>query len=203
MKIGRSFSHLNGEEYLIVHHKVIYDNIKDIITSIDSSLLYLKESKEKRSMGKLFLSPIELNRAFKNAFESSNWLDSRYNYYITLDRDTMLETIPLEPKDQKALIESRGEKALFSYNQTDFVKDSVAVEVQFGKYAFVAFDLFVKHMMFYSAGKINVGIEILPMKVMQEQMSSGVAYYEGEVYNVMRSGRSNPPVPLWIIGIEP
>ena len=32
-----------------------------------------------------------------------------------------------------------------SYNQTDFVKDRVAVEVQFGKYAFVAHDLFVKH----------------------------------------------------------
>ena len=35
-----------------------------------------------------------------------------------------------------------------SYNQTDFVKDRVAVEVQFGKYAFVAHDLFVKHLCF-------------------------------------------------------
>jgi len=34
-------------------------------------------------------------------------------------------------------------------------------------------------------------------------MSSGVAYYEGEVYNILRHGRSNPPVPLLILGIEP
>ena len=53
------------------------------------------------------------------------------------------------------------------------------------------FDLFVKHMLFYSGGKINLGIEILPIKKMQTQMSSGVAYYEGEVYNVMRQGRNS------------
>ena len=34
-------------------------------------------------------------------------------------------------------------------------------------------------------------------------LSSGVAYYEGEVYNILRHGRSNPPVPLLILGIEP
>lgn len=37
---------------------------------------------------------------------------------------------------------------MFSYNQTDFVKDRIAIEVQFGKYSFVAYDLFVKHMAF-------------------------------------------------------
>ena len=52
-------------------------------------------------------------------------------------------------------------------------------------------------------GIINVGIEVLPTKKMQSQMSSGVAYYEGEVYNVLRRRRGNPPVPLLILGIEP
>ena len=58
-------------------------------------------------------------------------------------------------------------------------------------------------MLFYSGGVINLGIEILPTKAMQIEMSSGVAYFEGEVYNVLRHGRNNPPVPLLIIGIEP
>ena len=40
-----------------------------------------------------------------------------------------------------------GEKEpIYSYNQTDFVKEKIAVEVQFGKYAFVAYDMFVKHI---------------------------------------------------------
>ncbi|HET92254.1 MAG TPA: restriction endonuclease, partial [Chloroflexi bacterium] len=92
---------------------------------------------------------------------------------------------------------------IFSYNQTDHVKNRIAVEVQFGKYAFVAYALFVKHLAFYAGGIINVGIEILPTKAMQRDMSSGIAYYEGELHNVLRHGRSNPPVPLVIIGIEP
>jgi hypothetical protein len=79
----------------------------------------------------------------------------------------------------------------------------VAVEVQFGKYSFVAYDLFVKHMAFYIGNAIDVGIEILPMKELQEEMSSGVAYYEGELYNLIREGRGVPAVPLVLVGIAP
>ena len=49
----------------------------------------------------------------------------------------------------------------------------------------------------------TMGIEILPTKKMQSQMSTGIAYYEGEVYNILRHGRNNPPVPLLILGVEP
>jgi hypothetical protein len=85
----------------------------------------------------------------------------------------------------------------------DFIKDRVAVAVQFGKYSFVAYDLFVNHLAFYIGDKIDVGIEILPMKLLQMQMGSGVPNYEGELYNVVRQGRSIPVVPLVIVGIEP
>ena len=104
---------------------------------------------------------------------------------------------------QKAEIENAGLKSINSYNQTDFVKGRVAVEVQFGKYSFVAYDLFVKHMAFYIGNAIDVGIEILPMKELQEEMSSGVAYYEGELYNLIREGRGVPAVPLVLVGIAP
>lgn len=116
----------------------------------------------------------------------------------------MEKSLLMPAKQQKEFLIKRGENnPIFSYNQTDFVKNKIAVEVQFGKYSFVAYDLFVKHMLFYSGGKINLGIEILATKAMQSQMSSGVAYFEGEVYNVMRQGRNNPPVPLLILGVEP
>lgn len=204
MKITQKYSHLNGEEYLIVHHNDLYKEIKDIIASIDAHKLRTKISKEKRKVGNSLLAPIELNRAFNDAFYKQKWEESRYNYYITLDRELMEKSVLMPAKEQKEFLIKNGEKEpIFSYNQTDFVKNKIAVEIQFGKYAFVAFDLFVKHMLFYSGGKINLGIEILPTKKMQSQMSSGVAYYEGEVYNVMRQGRNSPPVPLLILGIEP
>ena len=127
----------------------------------------------------------------------------RYNYYITLNRELLEASVKMSTHEQKEFLEAQGEHPIYSYNQTDFVKNKIAIEVQFGKYAFVAYDLFVKHMLFYSGGVINVGIEILPTKLMQSQMSSGIAYFEGEVYNVMRQGRTSPPVPLLILGVEP
>jgi hypothetical protein len=203
MKIAQTYSHLNGEEYLIVHHSELYQEIRDVIEGIDVHDLEKKVSKEKRMVGKDLFAPRIINAVFKEEFEKRGWGESRYNYYITLDRELMEQTVLMEASDQRKFLIENGEDPIYSYNQTDFVKEKIAVEVQFGKYAFVAFDLFVKHMLFYSGGKINLGIEILPTKKMQSEMSSGVAYYEGEVYNVMRQGRNNPPVPLLILGIEP
>ena len=79
----------------------------------------------------------------------------------------------------------------------------MAIEVQFGKYSFVAYDLFVKHLAFYVRDQIDVGIEILAMKSLQSSMSSGPGYYEGELYNIIRNGRGVPAVPLVLVGVEP
>lgn len=204
MKIAKKYSHLNGEEYLIVHHNKLYDEIKEVIASIDAESFKTKISKEVKTEGTALYSPIDLNKEFDRCFQLKDWYESRYSYYITLDRDLMEKSIQLPVKEQKEFLVKSGEDSpIYSYNQTDFVKDKIAVEVQFGKYSFVAYDLFVKHMLFYSGGVINLGVEILPTKLMQTQMSSGVAYFEGEVYNVMRQGRNSPPVPLLILGIEP
>lgn len=49
----------------------------------------------------------------------------------------------LPADEQKKEIVNSGNTSIFSYNQTDFVKERVAIEVQFGKYSFVAYDLFL------------------------------------------------------------
>jgi hypothetical protein len=79
----------------------------------------------------------------------------------------------------------------------------VAIEVQLGKYSFISYDLFVKHLAFYVGDQIDLGIEVLAMKSMQEQMSSGPGYYEGALYDMARQGRGVPAVPLILIGIAP
>ncbi len=153
--------------------------------------------------GKILYSPIEMNKSFSALLKTKDWQESRVSYWVTKSEKLIRKTLTMLPEEQKKEIEDAGETPIYSYNQTDFVKDRVAVEVQFGKYSFVAYDLFVKHLAFYIGDHIDVGIEILPMKSLQSQMSSGVAYYEGEIYNVVRQGRGVPAVPLIIIGIEP
>lgn len=203
MKIIETYSHLNGLEFLIVHKPKLWKEIQKVISSVDAEKCKTKVSKEKGMVGKLLYSPIDMNANFKELLSSAKWNESRVSYWVTKNEKLIRKTLTLDAKEQKKEIEEAGESPIYSYNQTDFVKERVAIEVQFGKYSFVAYDLFVKHLAFYVGDKIDVGIEILPMKALQVEMSSGVSYYEGELYNVIRQGRGVPSVPLVILGIEP
>jgi len=203
MKIVETYSHLNGLEYIRYRHPEIWEELVSIIDQVDAEACRTKISKEKTKKGRILYSPIDMNKELKQLLESKGWKGSRTQYYVTADIRLARETLTLDTAEQKRIIENAGKTAYLTYNQTDFIKERIAVEVQFGKYSFVAYDLFVKHMAFYVANQIDLGIEILPMKSLASGMSSGVAYYEGEVYNVIRQGRNTPAVPLVIIGIAP
>jgi hypothetical protein len=202
VKIVETYSHLNGLEFLLVHKPKLWKEIQDVIHDIEGEHCKVKVSKEKRTLDKLLYSPVEMNRQFKERLVAKSWKEGRVNYWVTSDRKLIQQTKNMPADEQKQQIEKSGRTPILSYNQTDFVKERVAMEVQFGKYAFVAYDLFVKHLAFFISDKIDVGIEILPMKSLQAQMSSGPGYYEGELYNVLRQGRGVPAVPLVIIGID-
>lgn len=202
MKIVETYSHLNGLEFLIVHKPKLWGEIKKVIASVNAENCKTKVSKEKTMTGKLLYSPIDMNAAFSKLLRNHKWQESRVSYWVTKNEKLIRKTLTMPAAEQKKEIVAAGEAPIFSYNQTDFIKERVAIEVQFGKYSFVAYDLFVKHLAFYVGDHIDVGVEILPMKSLQSQMSSGVAYYEGELYNIVRQGRGVPSVPLIIIGIE-
>ncbi len=203
MKIAEIYSHLNGLEFLKVHKRKLWREIESVIEAVDAKACKTKVSKERGMVGNLLYSPIEMNRQFCARLNGHAWTESRVTYWVTKDAKLIRATMFQEAEEQKKAIIEAGEKPILSYNQTDFVKDRVAVEVQFGKYSFVAYDLFVKHLAFYVRDEIDVGVEILAMKCMQSQMSSGPGYYEGELYNVVRNGRGVPGVPLVIIGVIP
>jgi len=203
MKIIETYSHLNGLEYLYVHKPKLWMEIQSVIDNVDAEKHRTKVSKEKTMRGKMLFSPISLNAEFRKILRTMGWAESRVSYWVTKSEKLIRKTLTMPPEMQKKEIEAAGETPIYSYNQTDFVKDRIAAEVQFGKYSFVAYDLFVKHLAFYVGDYIDVGVEILPMKSLQMNMSSGVPYYEGEFYNIIRQGRGVPAVPLVIIGIAP
>ena len=76
MEIAQKYSHLNGEEYLIVHHNSLYEEIKQVITDIDGADFFTKISKEKTIRGKMLLSPKGLNQAFNERFNKKGWFES-------------------------------------------------------------------------------------------------------------------------------
>lgn len=204
MKMMQLYSHLNGIEFLIVHRSYLLREIEGIIQSVDASEAFKKISKEKNKVGRRLYSPKALNELFAQEFYARNWQELRTHYYVNEDLRTTRDTVYIgDKKIQKQAIEEHGFTAYKTYNQVDFVKDRVAVEVQLGKYFAVQYDLHVKHTFFFERGDIDVGVEIIPMHSLMSEMSSGVAWYENELTNIVREGRSNPSVPIVLIGIEP
>lgn len=204
MKIVKMYSHLNGYEYMLVHKRCLLEEIEDAIRCVDARQTFCKESREKTMKGRILYSPKLLNQLFKVQFTEKGWQEFRVNYYVNEDLETTRNTVKLrEPERQKEVIENSGFQPFMTYNQVDFIKDHVAVEIQFGKYFAVQYDLHVKHTFFYERGDIDVGVEIIPMHSLMTHMSSGVAWYENELTNIVREGRSNPSVPIVLLGIAP
>lgn len=202
MRICEYYSHMNGYEWIMYRRPKLWSELRDTIESIGTRPIRVKQSQEKTRQGQTLLSPTHINRSFKKSLESKGWESRRASFWVTSDYATVQRIMSLTPAEQKAEILAAGMQPIRSYHQTDFVKQRVAVEVQLGKYSFIAYDLAVKHLAFFSSNIIDLGIEILPMKSMLRQMSSGPPYFERAAYDLARQGRGVPAVPLILIGLD-
>lgn len=202
MRIAFSYNHLHAEEFLYYRKKSLIEEIERCLRNIDANQ-YLKISCDKANLGLIYYDQKALNTVIKDILTSSGWNEYKTSYYVTSDEQTS-KIVVKEPdaEKQKKIIVENGFEPLNSFNQVDFMKDRVALEVQFGKYFSVAYDLHVKHTFFYLRDDIDVGIEIIPTHNMMLCMDTGVAWFENEVTNVIREGRNNPSVPIYILGIE-
>jgi hypothetical protein len=146
LQIASKYSHLNGYEWLQIHHPKYWEEIVKVISSVDADALKTKRSREKTMMGRMLFNPKELNAAFREEFSKTGWLDAkRHQYYVTDDEEITREIIGRDIKEQKEILIKNGKPLIRTFNAADFKKGRVSVEVQFGKYSFVQFDLFIKH----------------------------------------------------------
>lgn len=83
-----------------------------------------------------------------------------------------------------------------------FVKNKLGVEVQFGKYAFMAYNVSAKMTIFHNHGIIDAGVEIVPVKKMADQMSSGVSYFEQIKWDLENRGEADIDIPVIVLGID-
>jgi|SRR5579872_1242164 len=175
MKIAGKYSHLNGLEFLLVNHPNRWKEIQEVIAAVNGDKCRIKDLSENRRAERPLYSPIAMKREMKTGFVARDWKG----------QDTRTGRTPVH-----------------SFNQNTFVKDRIAIEVRFPKNSSV-YDLFAGHIAFFIGNVIDVGIEILPMKVLQAKMSSRIGYYERELRDVLRQGRGVPAVPLLLIGVIP
>lgn len=84
----------------------------------------------------------------------------------------------------------------------DFVKQKLGVEVQFGKYSFMVYNVAAKMTIFKNLGHIDAGVEIVPVKSFADEMSSGVSYFEQFVWDLKSRGVADIDIPVMILGID-
>ncbi|HOT91497.1 MAG TPA: BglII/BstYI family type II restriction endonuclease [Anaerolineae bacterium] len=78
----------------------------------------------------------------------------------------------------------------------------MGVEVQFGKYAFMVYNVCAKMTIFHNHNIIDVGIEIVPVKEFADEMSTGVSYFEQIVWDLEARGIADIDIPVLVLGIS-
>ena len=89
MQIEAQYSHLNGLEYMLVHHCALWDEIQDVIARVDAEACKTKVSKERTMPGKLLYSPGDMNKSFKINFKGLRWMERRNTFWVTADERLM------------------------------------------------------------------------------------------------------------------
>lgn len=188
MKIAGIYSFNNGERVVRSKYSSLLQEISECIMKIDAASCKSKESLEKTMPGQMLFSPVELNKQFKNCLYIKNWNTIR----VKCDYPTNFYVDGYKPKKLR-----RG-----AFREMDFVKQKLGIEVQFGKYSFMVYNVAAKMTIFKNLGYIDTGIEIVPVKTLVDEMSSGVSYFEQFVWDLEKRGTSNIDIPVMIIGID-
>lgn len=182
MEIVAQYSFKDGEAFIKQHHQSELEEIMEIISLVDASVCKTKVSKEKTMKGRPLYSPKALNEQFARFFEERGWAEG-----VRIDVET---TIPETGETHKG------------YREMDMVKNGVGVEIQFGKYAFMVYNVAAKMTIFANQGVIDCGIEIVPMISLAREMSTGVSYFEQMKTDLEMRGESDIDIPTLILGID-
>ena len=182
MQIVNTYSFKGGQEYVKKHHSDELAEVLNAIEFVDASLCLTKESKEKTMKGKLLFSPMDLNDHLKAIFHTNGW------------------TAPVDGKKKK-YAEPRHTFGKNRFREMDGIKNKVGLEIQFGKYAFMGYDIFSKMIIFKNLKYIECGIEIVPSENLVKQMSTGVSSFDQLLVDFENRGESNIDIPVFVIGI--
>lgn len=189
MIIVAEYSFNHGRELIEDKFALYLSEVIDVIKLTDATICKNKKSKEKTMPDKMLYSPVALNKEFKKYFISKGW----NNYKVACDYSNEYYVGGYKPKSVGKI----------PYRDMDFVKDKVGVEVQLGKYAFMVYNVCAKMTIFGKLAGIDVGVEIVPIKDLADEMSTGVSYFEQLVWDLKNRGVSNIDLPVLILGIAP
>lgn len=188
VRIAGQYSFNHGLEAVTEKYARLLPEVNAAIKAVNADTHRIKVSKEKTMPGQMLYSPSSINAAFKAEFKPMGWQPVR----VRCDYPT---THYLE--DYEIRSKNRG-----AFREMDFVKEKLGVEVQFGKYAFMVYNVCAKMTIFRNLGHIDCGIEIVPVKAFADDMSTGVSYFEQFIWDLESRGVADIDIPVLILGID-
>jgi len=188
MIIAAEYSFNKGAETVALKWPKLRKELEGIIQRLDSSKHKTKESKEKTMPGKWLFDPTAMNRTLTHLFESKGWVKHR----VPCKYPTQYYIAGYKPKPTRP----------GAFREMDFIKDRLGVEIQFGKYAFMVYNVCAKMTIFNKLGVIDAGVEIVPVKSFADEMSTGVSYFEQFVWDLEQRGVGDIDIPVLILGID-
>lgn len=188
LRLAAQYSFKNGLDEINQRFPGLLAEVKEAIRTVDASIAKTKLSKEKTKVGRMLYSPVALNKAFQKELYPKGWKNH------TVDCE-YLTTHYLEDYSIRSSLKG-------AFRDMDFVKDGLGVEVQFGKYSFMVYNVCAKMTIFRNLGFIECGIEIVPVKSLALEMSSGVSYFEQFVWDLESRGVANIDISVLILGID-
>ena len=121
MQIKARYSHLNGEEYLIVHRKQLWEEVQTVIAEVDAFACRTKVSKEKTMRGRMLFSPIDMNREFSDGLRRLAWSERRSTFWVTDDEKIPRGVYALPESEQRRAIEEAGLTPIMSVNADQYL----------------------------------------------------------------------------------
>jgi hypothetical protein len=181
MKIVNTYSFKGGEAFIKKHHPKELREVLAAIKHLDATTCLTKESSEKTKVGQLLFSPPDLNKGMKLELCDVGWTK--------------------KSDGKKGYIEPRYAFGRNRFREMDGIKNKVGLEIQFGKYAFMGYDIFSKMVIFNKLGFIECGIEVVPVNELCKYMSTGVSDFDQLLIDFKYRGESNIDIPVFAIGI--
>lgn len=178
MKVTDVFSYNGGLEAVQSEFSDEFEELVEVIGSNRAEQVYVKESSEDRLKHMLLASPGVMNHniLIEGLHDEKDWAVDHASGRNWRDLEKIGKDTRSINDDECALDIKPSER--WGKRSVDGMKNGVAVEAQFGKYAFMVYDVLGKFGHFKRAGRINLGIELLPSNEMVQQMSTGIGYYE-------------------------
>jgi len=178
MRIVGTYSFNGGAETIQKSYATELNEVTQILSGIDARVCATKQTGNDSKSAKLLYSNHKIAKSINGEFKKLGW-------------------------KKQEIVSDQPSKSMNKSVKIDFTKKHLGVDVGFNNKPLPIYSGCAKMTIFHNMGFINVGIEIVPVKELAEDMSSGVSYFEQFVWDLEQRGVSDIDIPVLILGVAP